>query len=96
MELVVAAQGVPEELQAFLRENPRRSLTVLVKTRSSAGTLAAVAPFTRDYPVPEQGARYYLCRNGACAQPVDSISELEPLLRGTAQPNEDKTKPTPM
>ena len=80
MELVVTAQGVPEELQAFLRENPRRSLTVLVKTRSNAGTLAAAAPFTRDYPVPEQGARYYLCRNGACAQPVDTVAALRTLF----------------
>ena len=86
MELVVTAQGTPEELQIFLRENPRQSLTVLVKTRSSADMLAAAAPFTRDYPVPEQGARYYLCRNGACAKPVDSISELEPLLRGVTGP----------
>lgn len=86
MELVVAAQGTPEELQTFLRENPRPELTVLVKTRSSAGMLAAVAPFIRDYPVPEHGARYYLCRNGICTQPVGSISELETLLRGMARP----------
>lgn len=85
-ELVAAAQDVPKELKAFLRETPCPELTVLVKTRSSAGTLAAAAPFTRDYPVPEQGARYYLCRNGACTQPVDSMSELEPLLRGVTGP----------
>lgn len=66
-ELVVTAQEIPEELRAFLREKPHPGLTVLVKTLENAGTLAAVAPFTKDYPIPEQGVRYYLCWNGACA-----------------------------
>ena len=76
-ELVVTAQKPPEELQAFLRGNPHPGLSVLVKTRSNADVLAALAPFMKDYPIPVQGARYYLCRDGACARPVDSISELE-------------------
>jgi len=45
-----------------------------------AGALADLAPFTENYPIPEQGARYYLCRGGSCAQPVGSIAELEALL----------------
>lgn len=85
-ELVAAAQDVPEELKAFLRETPCPDLTVLVKTPASAGMLAELAPFVKDYPIPERGARYYLCQNGTCAQPVDSISELEPLLRGVTGP----------
>ena len=84
-ELVVTAQTPPEELQIFLRENSRPGLTVLVKTRPNAGALAALAPFTKDYPIPMQGMRYYLCRDGACAQPVDSILKLEPLLHGTTE-----------
>ena len=82
-ELVVTALEVPEELRAFLRETPRPELTVLTKTRASAGSLSGLAPFTKDYLIPERGARYHLCRGGACAQPVDSIPELEGLL----QPN---------
>ncbi len=78
-ELVVTAREVPAELPAFLRETPRRSLTVLVKTPESAGALAALAPFTENYPIPEQGARYYLCQDGSCARPVDRIAELEAL-----------------
>lgn len=78
-ELVAAAQEIPEELRAFLREKPHPGLTVLVKTGENAGALAAAAPFTKDCPAPEQGARYYLCRNGACAQPVGRISEPEAL-----------------
>lgn len=78
-ELVVAAREAPEELQTFLRETPHPGLTALVKTPENAGALAAAAPFTKDYPIPERGARYYLCRDGACTQPVDRISELEAL-----------------
>ena len=76
-ELVITAQKPPEELRGFLREAPRLGLTVLVKTQENAGTLAALAPFTKDYPIPAQGAQYYLCQGGACAQPVDSIPELK-------------------
>lgn len=78
-ELVVTAQKPPKELRDFLREAPRLGLTVLVKTQDSAGTLATLAPFIRDYPIPTQGAQYYLCQGGTCAQPVDSIPELKIL-----------------
>lgn len=79
-ELVVTAREVPEELLAFLRERPRAGLTVLVKTPENTQALAAIAPFTKDYPIPERGARYYLCQGGVCAQPVDSTLELEAFL----------------
>ena len=82
-ELVCAAQAVPEELTALLREASRPELTVLVKTPETAEALAELAPFTRDYPLPEAGARYYLCRNGTCAQPVDSAAKvIRELERG--------------
>ena len=79
-ELVCAARTVPEELTAFLREASRPELTVLVKTPETAESLEELAPFTEAYPIPETGVRYYLCRNGACARPVDSISEVGRLL----------------
>ena len=79
-ELVCAAQTMPEELTAFLREASRPELTVLVKTLETAKPLEELAPFTEAYPIPEIGVRYYLCRNGACARPVDSISEVRRLL----------------
>ncbi len=78
-ELVVTAQEIPAELSAFLRETSRQSLTVLVKTPKNAEALAALAPFTENHPIPEDGARYYLCRGGACAQSVDSIAEMQAL-----------------
>lgn len=79
-ELVVTAREVPWELGAFLRETSRPELAVLVKTPENAAALAALAPFTEDYPISEQGEQYYLCRGGACAQPVDSIPAVRALL----------------
>lgn len=79
-ELVVTAQKMPEELLAFLRETPCPELTVLVKTPDSAGMLESLAPFVKDYPIPERGARYYLCQNGTCAQPVDTVTALRTIF----------------
>ena len=79
-ELVCAAERTPPELTAFLREEPRPSLTVLMKTPADEARLAALAPFTAAYPIPAAGARYFLCRGKACASPVESIEELETLI----------------
>ncbi|MBC5735665.1 thioredoxin domain-containing protein [Lawsonibacter faecis] len=79
-ELVCAAGAVPEELRRFLREESRAGLTVLVKTPENAAALAALAPFTTDYPCPEAGARYCLCRGRSCAQPVEDIEDLKRML----------------
>ncbi len=92
-ELVVTAREIPTELLAFLRGTSRPGLTVLVKTPENAGTLAALAPFTENYPIPEQGARYYLCRGGSCAQPVDSTAELEALLGSQAKAEPESLSP---
>ena len=85
-ELVVTAQKPTEELRTFLQGDTHLGLTVLVKTPENADALAVLAQFTKDYPIPAQGARYYLCRGGACTQPVDSISELKTVLRSWAEP----------
>ena len=68
---------MPGELRELLRSGQRPNLAVLVKTRSTAAELADVAPFTAEYPIPETGARYYLCRGGACRAAVDTVAELE-------------------
>ena len=81
-ELICAAadEGSDEMLLDFLRETPVWDLTVLFKTKSNQQALAQAAPFTADYPLPEHGCAYYLCRNKACAAPVYSLSELKNLL----------------
>lgn len=76
-ELVCAAKdGFPDELRNYLAEHPAEDIQVLLKTEANAELLAQCAPFTRDYPIPEKGAIYYLCENGVCKAPVKLFSEL--------------------
>ncbi|MGM9602133.1 MAG: thioredoxin domain-containing protein, partial [Faecousia sp.] len=76
-ELVCAtSDGLPGELTAYYREHPADDLHVLLKTKENAETLAECAPFTKDYPIPEQGTIYYLCENGACKAPVPDFLQL--------------------
>lgn len=82
-ELVCAASGdIPEKLNEFLRAHPAEDLSILVKTKENAEVLAACAPFTRDYPIPESGAAWYLCKNGSCQAPATDFGEL-PLDKKT-------------
>ena len=76
-ELVCAVrQGVPEELVRYLENHPADNLGILVKTSENAAALAACAPFTAAYPIPETGAAWYLCENGTCRAPVAEFQEL--------------------
>ena len=59
-----------------MREPPADGLAVLVKTTGNAEALAVCAPFTAEYAIPEQGAMYYLCQNGACQAPVTEFARL--------------------
>lgn len=79
-ELVCTAEKLPAELLTFLREKPRTGLSVLMKTAENQTRLAALAPFTAAYPIPSDGARYYLCWGKACLNPVKTIEELKKLL----------------
>ena len=53
---------------------------MLVKTPADETRLAALAPFTSEYPIPAAGVRYYLCRGKTCERPVETIAELEKLI----------------
>ena len=76
-ELVCTVKGgLPNELENYLAENLAEDIQVLLKTEGNSALLAQCAPFTQDYPIPETGALYYLCENGACKAPVKSFSEL--------------------
>lgn len=78
--ICVAADSNVQALLDFLHENSIVNLTVLVKTKENQQKLAQAAPFTADYPIPEHGCAYYLCRNHACAAPVYSLNDLRNLL----------------
>ncbi|MGN1001965.1 MAG: thioredoxin domain-containing protein [Oscillospiraceae bacterium] len=73
----VSRDGLPGEAAAYLKAHPAEDLLVLLKTGDNGDALAECAPFTRDYPVPERGAMYYLCENGACKAPTADFSELQ-------------------
>lgn len=81
MLICVTNQGVPQELQLYLKESITNDLDVLVKTPENAKVLTACVPFTADYPISKDKTVYYLCENGACKAPVTNFKELqlEPL-----------------
>lgn len=71
-----SADHVPEQLMFFLKGHPADDLYILLKTEGNSVRLAGCAPFTADYPVPQQGAMYYLCEDGNCKAPVSDFSQL--------------------
>ena len=71
-ELVVCAKEEPTELRAYLRKS-HPGLTVLLKTPETAQALDRLAPFTREYPIPEAGALYYRCHGGICERPTETL-----------------------
>lgn len=81
-ELVCTAQGEEAfgEVRDFLRRHSLPNLTVLLKCLKNERELAAVAPFTAEYPLPQEGVRYYLCQNGACAAPVQELDAVKRQL----------------
>lgn len=78
-ELVCAsADGkLPAELEQYLSRKPDHQLYVLLKTRQNERELSDLVPFTKDYPVPEQGCTYYLCSEGRCRLPEREFAKLD-------------------
>lgn len=74
--ICVTAGGLPDALRLYLKEHPADDLQILLKTAENAAALSRCVPFTKDYPIPEQGAVYYLCENGACKAPVTEFRQL--------------------
>lgn len=85
-ELICAAKTLPHDLTDFLRKH-FGGLTVLVKTPADKAQLAALAPFTSAYLIPEEGVRYYLCHGKTCARPVETLEELETLMECGEKPS---------
>ena len=51
-------------------------LAVVVKTADNEMELAKLAPYTRDYLVPEDGMLFYLCNGSRCLPPVEKLEQL--------------------
>ena len=71
-ELIACGEKVPRELENLHADD----LNILFKSSANAESLAKCAPFTADYPVPEQSTSWYLCENGSCRRAVTSFEEL--------------------
>lgn len=79
---VTADENAPAELFELIRQKRAANLTVILKTPENQGRLERVAPFTSEYPIPKDGALYYLCRGRTCIAPVRTLSELDESLSG--------------
>lgn len=71
-DLVICGEEVPQELRDLRGDG----WNILFKSSANAVRLENCAPFTADYPVPEQGACGYLCENGTCRKVDTGIKEL--------------------
>jgi len=81
-ELVCVAKeaSLPKELIELSCRKSTENFSILLKTSENMQQLDDAAPFTADYPIPESGTMYYLCRNGTCLKPVKELSELDDEL----------------
>lgn len=61
-------------------------LTVMVKTEENAEEMERLAPYTKEYPLPDTGELFYLCVGHECMQPVSRLGQLIPKLLSTAEP----------
>jgi len=82
-ELVCAAQTVPEWLA---RVGEEYRLAVLAKTHDNSRGLENAAPYVREVPVPEDGMRLYLCRDGVCGTAAEDLAQLSRHLSPEGAP----------
>lgn len=73
---VSAENQIPWELKDYLQKTPAPNLSVILKTSKNQAELEGIIPYTSDYPVPDDGAMYYLCRNGMCQKPQKDLNLL--------------------
>ena len=64
---------MPETLKEHLLKEPAFNRSVIVKTRNNQAELEKIIPYVKEYPIPEEGAMYYLCQNGRCRAPVRDL-----------------------
>ncbi len=80
---VSAKEEVSEELWELMRRQSQRQMSVLFKCPANEKKMSELAPFTKGYPIPESGERYYLCRNRSCLAPFSDTRMLEQGLEET-------------
>ena len=73
---VSAESDIEKKILSYLQEHKKSDVDIIIKTPKNASELEKLAPFTSEYPFPENGTMYYLCRNGVCLAPVNDIEDL--------------------
>lgn len=76
---VSAEDSILKDIQDLQRSRTP-DVSVILKTPLNEEVLSETAPFTADYPIPTEGSNYYVCRNGTCRKPVESMQELIKVL----------------
>lgn len=71
---------IPREFLEAFRTAAFENIEIIVKTKSNAGILSRICPFTADYPIEEGRAALYLCQNKVCCPPVYSLGALIRIL----------------
>ncbi len=77
---VMAQEGEKDALAQKLGKIPHPQTTTLVKSPQDQEALSPMVPFTADYPIPEQGVMYYLCRNRQCETPTTDFEAIHRRL----------------
>ena len=52
-------------------------ISVLVINKENHGNIQVIAPFTKNYSLPDQGAVFYLCSVNTCSAPVTDVDKLK-------------------
>lgn len=76
-ELICAGKKIPLEIREYLKTHTANDLCVIAKTEDNGEVLSQCAPFTANYPLPDEGVMWYLCQNGSCKAPTGDFSKLE-------------------
>lgn len=81
-ELVYVSKEIShEKIKELLDATAGFNMAILVKTLDNQGTIEKIAPFTKDYPIPDGGETYYLCENGSCRTPVTHIKDFLQMIK---------------
>ncbi len=70
---VAPDEKVPRELSAFLKERYIPNVSVIVKTTENQQELAQLIPFTKEFPIPDKKATFYMCKDGKCMKPKTKL-----------------------
>lgn len=70
-------EEIPIALEKYKKENLLVNTRILFKSEKREELLREVAPFTKNYMLPDTGGMYYLCQNGMCRAPEREFEKLE-------------------